>query len=275
MKPMLRDAYSAGIANGDSSTERARLRALEKWADPTSRALIEGLAIQTPWHCLEIGAGTGSLSHWLAERCPRGRVVTADMTADTGPGNLESWGSRVPNLEVARIDLMKDDFPAGTFDLIHARLVLAHLPERDAILQRAVQWLKPDGAILVEDAYILPRDDWARDELTDVHHAFLDVLAAQGFDGRWIRRLPSKLANLGIVDLQVVATPVTFGIGDRIEESWSIGFEQFLPRFLRTGVLTLKQIMAYQNLPRTEAIYMPWLLVSVSGRRPDSERANS
>ncbi|WP_394846869.1 class I SAM-dependent methyltransferase [Pendulispora brunnea] len=250
----------------DFPTELARLRALERWADPTSKALIEGLAIRPEWHCLEMGAGAGALSYWLAERCPRGRVIAAEID----PRYLDPFPvreRRMPNLEVTQVDLVKDDFPSGSFDFIHARFLLSHLPDRDAILQRAVGWLKPEGSILVEDAYILPRDELARKEITAVHHAFLDKMSGEGFDGRWIRRVPSKLANLEVMDLQVVATPVTFGIGDSIEESWSLGFEQHLLAFLRTGVLTLDQITTYQNMPRADAVYMPWLLVSVSGHR--------
>jgi SAM-dependent methyltransferase len=58
----------------------------------------------------------------------------------------------LPNLEVLRHDVRIDEFPERTFDLIHARTVLMHLPERMATLRRMVSWLAPGGWLLVEDA---------------------------------------------------------------------------------------------------------------------------
>jgi SAM-dependent methyltransferase len=58
----------------------------------------------------------------------------------------------LPNLEVLRHDVRIDEFPERTFDLIHARTVLMHLPERMATLRRVVSWLAPGGWLLVEDA---------------------------------------------------------------------------------------------------------------------------
>jgi SAM-dependent methyltransferase len=52
---------------------------------------------------------------------------------------------------VVRHDLVTDDFPAGSFDFIHARTVLMHIRERQATLSRMVGRLAPGGVILIED----------------------------------------------------------------------------------------------------------------------------
>jgi 2-polyprenyl-3-methyl-5-hydroxy-6-metoxy-1,4-benzoquinol methylase len=43
------------------------------------------------------------------------------------------------------------ELPAGRYDLIHARLVLSHLPQRRDVLARLVQALRPGGWLVVED----------------------------------------------------------------------------------------------------------------------------
>ena len=44
-----------------------------------------------------------------------------------------------------------DPLPEGAFDLVHARLVLIHVPQRETALARLVTALKPGGWIVVED----------------------------------------------------------------------------------------------------------------------------
>ena len=56
-----------------------------------------------------------------------------------------------PNVEVRRHDVGLDPLPEAAFDLVHARLVLIHVPQREAALARLVAALKPGGWILIED----------------------------------------------------------------------------------------------------------------------------
>jgi SAM-dependent methyltransferase len=43
-----------------------------------------------------------------------------------------------------------DPLPARSFDLIHERLVLFHVPAREQALERMVSALKPGGWIVIE-----------------------------------------------------------------------------------------------------------------------------
>ena len=56
-----------------------------------------------------------------------------------------------PPIEIQRHDIGTDPVPEQTFDLIHARLVLIHVPAREAALQQMVTALKPGGWLIVED----------------------------------------------------------------------------------------------------------------------------
>ena len=72
-----------------------------------------------------------------------------------------------PGVEVRQGDVRTDDFASGTFDLIHTRLVLTHLPDRVAVMKRMVDWLAPGGWVLFEEADVAaalasPNPLWAR-----------------------------------------------------------------------------------------------------------------
>ena len=58
-------------------------------------------------------------------------------------------------------DIVAEPLAAGRFDLVHARLLLEHLPERDAVLAGFVHALAPGGWVVVEDL------DWATASVTD------------------------------------------------------------------------------------------------------------
>jgi ubiquinone/menaquinone biosynthesis C-methylase UbiE len=53
---------------------------MEALWDPGTKAVIESLGIASGCHCLEIGAGGGSIAEWLAERVgPEGEVLATDV----------------------------------------------------------------------------------------------------------------------------------------------------------------------------------------------------
>ena len=55
-------------------------------------------------------------------------------------------------IEVRRHDVGRDQPPAETFDLVHARLVLVHVTDRDKALRSMIDVLRPGGWLLLEDA---------------------------------------------------------------------------------------------------------------------------
>jgi SAM-dependent methyltransferase len=125
---------------------RARLDAVEAFLDPGTIALLDRLGVSTGWRCLELGAGGGSIADWLAQRVGgTGRVVATDL--DT---RHLAERATAPNIEVRQHDIVNDQLEAHAFDLIHARLVLEHIPERDAVLDKLVRALKSSGWLLVE-----------------------------------------------------------------------------------------------------------------------------
>ncbi|POX64432.1 hypothetical protein C3492_05150 [Streptomyces sp. Ru62] len=134
------EVYGEHVFSHLRPDEAERLEALAGALDENTFRRLERLPLREDWHCLEIGAGLGTTARWLAARCSRGRVVATDIDTRLFPdtGSRNGW-------EVREHDVTRDEFPAGSFDLVHARWVFSHLRSRDADLVRVVRWLKPGG----------------------------------------------------------------------------------------------------------------------------------
>jgi SAM-dependent methyltransferase len=122
----------------------AQLRALSEAYDPFTTERLAATGVGPGWRCLEIGAGDGTLARWLARRVlPGGEVLATEL--DTSR-LAESAGVRV-----LRHDIGRDPLPEGEFDLIHARLVLQHVPNRREVLARLLGALRPGGRLQIDE----------------------------------------------------------------------------------------------------------------------------
>ena len=125
-----------------------RFSGLEATFDPSTIRYLTGVGVTDGWVCWEIGAGGGSIARWLAERVgPTGSVLATDIDPRFIPA------SQLGQLEVVRHDVTTDAIPAARYDLIHARLVLSHLPQRLDVLVRfvtsaAAGWLAGNRGLL-------------------------------------------------------------------------------------------------------------------------------
>lgn len=186
--------------NAAEAPARQRFAALPRLYDPGTIRHLDRLGVRPGWRCLEVGAGGGSIALWLAERVgPTGHVLATDVDTRF----LEPLAG--PWLEVRRHDVTADPLPPAALDLVHARLVLLHLPERETALARLVAALKPGGWLLVEefDSLSMPADAALDPEerRPRVLEALYRVMAARGVDLRFGRRLPGRLRAHGLVDV--------------------------------------------------------------------------
>ncbi|MBV9012998.1 MAG: methyltransferase domain-containing protein [Pseudonocardiales bacterium] len=203
----LTDPYSKGMVSKDLPTERERLRLLERDSDPQTMEILQGLPVKASWRCLDLGAGAGSIAYWLADRCREGHVVAADIDVRF----LDH--ARPGTLEVRQFDVGRDEFPAGSFDLIHARSLLCHVPTRDTVLAQAVEWLAPGGWLMVGEPYMFAADTSPYPPLQRFYRAVDERWIAQGSDMRWARRLPGLMAHAGLHQLGVATRPNCMGLG--------------------------------------------------------------
>jgi SAM-dependent methyltransferase len=179
--------------------------------NPVTFRHLDALGIAPGWRCWEVGAGGPTVPAWLAERVGSdGYVLAMDLDV--------SWvgGDGSVAFDVRRHDVAQDDPPIAGFDLIHARLVLVHVPGRDEALRRMLQSLRPGGWLLLEDfdpallPIACPEAHGADQELANKSRpGFLQLLARRGVDLEYGRKLPRLLRQAG---LQEVAADAYFPV---------------------------------------------------------------
>ncbi|MEU6139276.1 methyltransferase domain-containing protein [Streptomyces sp. NPDC047081] len=246
-----------------------RFQALEACYDPFSRRQLARTGLAPGWRCLEVGGGGGSLGDWLGERVgPGGEVTITDLDP--------RWTTRdrPPHVRVLRHDIVQEPLPADGYDLVHARLVLLHLPERLDVLDRLVAALRPGGLLVLEEfdctwQPVLTAPDPASAALYErVQAALMAQLEKRGADGMWGRNVFGAMADAGLRDL----TATTYA------ESWTgggtgVGLHQANARQVADGLraegITDDELSRYHALLADPAFTVNSLpLISVTGRRP-------
>ena len=148
------------------------------------------------WRCLDAGAGAGSISRWLAERVgATGSVLAVDLDTSL----LEERG----NLAVRRHDLRVDALPEAAFDLVHTRLVLTHLPEREDVLDALRRATRPGGWVVVGDIDFSEVQLNREDEIFErVIQAYGAISRKSGGDPQLGPSLPEMLERHGLADVE-------------------------------------------------------------------------
>lgn len=194
------------LTNAADGAQR-RLEALAALFDPWTFAHFDHLPLRLGWRCWEVGAGGPSVAKGLSERVgPTGAVLATDIDV--------AWAEEATasNVEVRRHDVASDSVPAGGFDLVHARLVLVHVAERDRALRNMVAALRPGGWLVVEDADPALQPLSCLDPTTEeerlanrIRTGFRSLLADRGVDLAYGRKLPRLFREAGLTDVRADA----------------------------------------------------------------------
>jgi SAM-dependent methyltransferase len=186
-----------------------RLAALAEIFDPSTFRHLDELGLAAGWRCWEVGAGGTSVVRWLADRvAPDGHVLASDIDLSWA---ADAAGS--PHVDVLLHDVAHDPPPDRHFDLVHARLVLVHLPDRDRALANMVAAVRPGGWLLVEDADPSLQPLSCLEELgpaqvlaNRLRTGFRTLMAGRMVDLAYGRTLPRLLRAAGLTDVRADAS---------------------------------------------------------------------
>lgn len=248
--------------------ERERLDTQARFLDPGTIRHLEALGVRPGSRCAEIGAGAGSIAAWLHGQVgPTGHVVATDLDTRF----LEVL--RQDGLEVRRHDIVAGSLEEGEYDLVHTRLLLMHLPERDRALRNMVASLSAGGWLLAEE-YDLGTAGFfhPRSELQErVNEAVQRFFERSGGDPRYGIKLVAALQAAGLDDVQAEARLRVVPLGTPLAEALALKLEQFRDHLVLAGLLTdndLQRAIDEVRTPRDGAVHYPALLVAAWGRRP-------
>jgi SAM-dependent methyltransferase len=233
-------ATDLGIYAFDNArtVQEQRLAALEELLDPGTIRCLDHRGVGAGWQCAEIGAGGGSIALWLCRRVgSSGRVLATDIDA-----RILRERCQEPNIEVLEHDVMVDELPPETFDLVHVRLLLAWLPDPAEALRRLVRAVKAGGLVVAEEMDFIsvapdPRLGQADSELfvRAVQASNAALADASGFDCTYGRSLAGEMAEAGLVDCGSEGRATMWRGGEAGGRVWRLTFEQLREPMVASG----------------------------------------
>ncbi|WP_055711032.1 class I SAM-dependent methyltransferase [Streptomyces torulosus] len=200
--------------------------------DDITLARLRALGVGPGWRCLDVGAGTGTVSRRLLEEAGVTSVLAVDR-------DVRFLGARtVPGLDVREADITAPDFVSGRFRLVHARFVLMHLPERDRLITALADLVEPGGVLVLSDAVDLTGGRTPDTPYSRVMRAMWQGLRATiGTDVSWVPSYPHLLraARLGSVAAEIHVPPLL--PGSPISRFWADTWERSRAAMLATGLV--------------------------------------
>lgn len=134
-------------------------RRLAKLNELLNRASLAALGLRGDERVLDVGCGLGQLTCAIAERLDAGgRVVGVERDGEQLAA-AERLAARQDAGVAARIELRRGDartLPLGDgewggFDVAHARFILEHVPDPQAVVAAMVRAVRPGGRVVLED----------------------------------------------------------------------------------------------------------------------------
>ncbi|MER6479212.1 methyltransferase [Streptomyces filamentosus] len=255
------------VFDNDSPHSARHHASLEEALDPLTLGHLREAGVAPGMDCLEVGAGAGSVARGLLRLVGPGGTVTA---TDVKPGRI----APEPGLTVLAHDVVTDPLPEAGYDVVVARLVLQHLPERQAVLRRLVRALRPGGLLQVDEfdaghepCLLAPSPADARlyERFTAAKSA---LMRAGGGDPTWGRRAPAALREAGLTGLRIrphvlLRAPGTPALGLQLHH-----LDHLAPRLLDGGFTAAELDRLHAMMRDPEFAAATGVLYSVQGRRP-------
>ena len=230
--------------------EWQRLRRIEDVFDPGSQRRLLAAGMHTGARCLEVGPGAGSIARWMSGQAgPSGHVTVVEIN----PQFLTDRNG----FEVIQGDIREVTLPAQSYDVIHARYVLLHIPDHRKALANMLHALKPGGRVVLEepDFTTARAVNGTEHEMAAVHRvnqAIEVMYRAKRIDPAFGASLPTLAVEYGLTDIHVdVDLPLVPG-GAGVADVMAQSAEQLTDRYIATQVASREDVLTYIGMCRRQ-----------------------
>jgi SAM-dependent methyltransferase len=264
--PGPRPSYRVPADADQARQEQERLLTLGRARDPMTRRVLAEVGVGPGWACCDVGSGAGTIVAWLAEQVgPTGRVVSLDVDVRFQPPSAGV-------VEVRVVDVTAEPVGDAEFDLVHARALLQHLEQREAVLDALVTAARPGGWVVVTDS------DWIQFDAQPLPEPFGELTRlmrasserVHGHDATWGRRLLPAFQRRGLVDVHADGVVAAMHGGTDSAEWYVAALARVIDAHRASGTLPpgfpAEEAIAQARRPDF-AILSP-ISVTVRGRRP-------
>ncbi|MEU3839384.1 class I SAM-dependent methyltransferase [Streptomyces sp. NPDC028635] len=224
--------YGEAVFRPDQAGEGERIDYGALTYDDITLARLRALGVGPGWRCLDVGAGTGTVSRRLLEECEVAGVVAVDRDARF------LTERSVPGLDVREADVTAAGFVSERFRLVHARFVLMHLPEHRRLVTALADLVEPGGVLVLSDAVDLTSDRTPSTPYTAVMRAMWQGLRATiGTDVSWVPSYPHLLQEAGLRPVAAEMHVPPLLPGSPISRFWADTWERSRAAMLATGLV--------------------------------------
>lgn len=247
---------------GRMSNTEEDLGPVEDEQDPMTIDRLRRFALPVGARCLDLGAGQGSITRWLADQVGPEAVTAVDRSVAPLAG-LAARGVTVVETDVAEWEPT-----SASFDLVHARALLTHIPEREALLVRMASWVAPGGWLLVTDPADFPVASSPWPVMRRAAGVLTTLAAQMGTDPGWARRYPAQLRDAGLVDVDAECRLRMMAGGSRESLMLARLYAHARPAMIAAGSSDADLDEIQRLLHSPDYLDLPPAVVRAWGRRP-------
>ncbi|MGW9589804.1 class I SAM-dependent methyltransferase [Streptomyces chartreusis] len=233
--------------------------------DDITMARLRALGAGPGWRCLDVGAGTGTVSRRLLDAAGVESVLAVDR-------DVRFLAER-PGLDVLEADITAPDSVHGKFQLVHARFVLMHLPEHESLIAALAELVAPGGVLVLSDAVDLTGDRTPVTPYTTVMRAMWEGLRATiGTDVSWVPSYPHLLRGAGLESVAAEIHVPPLVPGSPISRFWADTWERSRAAMLATGLVDDAAVDAgVRYLGSDECAALSGGMLTAWGRKAEEE----
>jgi len=263
---------------GSTDAEIARLDGQAASIAGATDALLRAAGIGGAMRVLDLGTGLGHVAFQLAEILdPEGSVLGIDQAErllEVAERRREAAGAE--NIEFAQADVrtFNADEP---FDAIVERLLLFHLPDREAVLRRQLDALRPGGTMVLVEFDIGSLRAEPHVPLVAAAQGWMEAaFRSAGADPRIGARAGEMLRRAGFADVSTFGIQAYFGPDDPTGPILCAGVTSSLaPQIVAQGIadeaelgLETLQARIKEQTAAADAVMLPPTVVGAWGTRP-------